>query len=378
MKRRSFMLVLAAGGAVIALPGCDTTPATATAPWLAPGATETDPRLRALSWALLAPNPHNLQSWLADIREPGLIRLSVDLQRLLPASDPPNRQVLIGCGAFLELLCQAAAQQGQRVEVTLLPEGEYAAGGVDARPFATVRLSADASVQPDPIFAAAPLRRTNRAPYTAQVPDAQALVQLAAAAGRPGITLHSSTDAAKVQRLRELAIAGYRVEFGNAATWTESANLMRVGAAAVAAEPSGVAVTGTMAWFGRQFGMLGPEALRKTDGVAARTAIDSSTEAATHTHAWAWLSSADNSRRTQIEAGRAYMRTDLAAAQLGLAIHPNSQVLQEFEAMSTLYEQFHAEVGVAQPGRVQMFVRLGYAARPEPAPRRPLGRLVRA
>ena len=332
MKRRSFILVLAAGGAVIALPGCDTMPATATAPWLAAGATVTDPRLRALSWAQLAPNPHNLQSWVADIREPGLIRLSVDLQRLLPASDPPNRQVLIGCGAFLELLCQAAAQQGQRAEVTLLPEGEYAAASVDARPFATVRLSADASLQPEPLFAAVPLRRTNRAPYTAQVPDAQALVQLAAAAGRPGITLHSSTDATKVQRLRELAIAGYRVEFGNAATWTESANLMRVGAAAVAAEPSGVAVTGTMAWFGRQLGMLGPEALRKTDGVAARTAIDSSSEAATHTHAWAWLSSTDNSRRTQIEAGRAYMRTDLAAAQLGLAIHPNSQVLQEFEA----------------------------------------------
>ncbi len=378
MKRRSFMRVLAAGGAVIALPGCDTMPATATAPWRGPGATETDPRLRALSWALLAPNPHNLQSWVADIREPGLIRLSVDLQRLLPASDPPNRQVLIGCGAFLELLCLAAAQQGQRAEVTLLPEGDYAASGVDARPFATVRLTADASVQPDAFFAAVPLRRTNRAPYTAQVPDAQALTQLAAAAQRPGITLHSSTDAAKVQRLRELAIAGYRVEFGHAATWTESARLMRVGAAAVAAEPSGVAVTGTMAWFGRQLGMLSPQALLKTDGVAARTAIDSSTEAAQHTHAWAWLSSADNSRRTQIEAGRAYLRTDLAAAQLGLAIHPNSQVLQEFDAMSALYDQFHAEVGAAPPGRVQMFVRLGYAARPEPAPRRPLGRLVRA
>jgi hypothetical protein len=378
MKRRSFMLALAAGGAVIALPGCDTMPSSATAPWRAPGATQTDPRLRALSWALLAPSPHNLQSWVADIREPGLIRLSVDLQRLLPATDPPNRQVLIGCGAFLELLCQAAAQQGQRAEVTLLPEGEYAAGGVDARPFATVRLTADAGVQPDPLFAAVALRRTNRAPYSAQVPDARALAQLAAVAQRPGIALYSSTDAAKVQRLRELAIAGYRVEFGNAATWAESADLLRVGAAAVAAEPSGVAVTGTMAWFGRQLGLLSPNALRNTDGVAARKAIDSSTEAAKHTHAWAWLTSADNSRRTQLEAGRAYMRIDLAAAQLGLTIHPNSQVLQEFAAMSTLYDQFHAEVAVAQPARVQMLVRLGYAARPDPAPRRPLGRLVRA
>ncbi len=378
MQRRSFIKVLAAGGATVVLSGCDPMPSSAVAPWVAPGAAETDPRLRALSWALLAPSAHNLQSWVADIREPGLIRLSVDLERLLPATDPPNRQVLIGCGAFLELLCLAAAQQGQRADVTLMPEGEFAAGGVDARPFAVVRLMADPGVQPDPLFAAAPLRRTQRAPYGDRVPDAQALARLAAAARRPGITLHSTTDPARVGRLRELAIAGYRAEFTDPAAWRESADLMRVGAAAVAAEPSGIALTGTMAWFGRQLGLLDADALRKTDGVAARTAIDSSVKAAEATPAWAWLASADNGRGAQIEAGRAYLRVDLAAAQLGLAIHPNSQVLQEFEAMRTLYDRFHAEVGVAAPGRVQMFVRLGYAARPEPAPRRALAKFVRA
>ena len=72
------------------------------------------------------------------------------------------------------------------------------------------------------------------------------------------------------------------------------------------------------------------------------------------------------------------MRADLAAASLGLALHPNSQVLQEFAEMAALYSRFHAEVGVREPSRVQMFMRLGHAIRPEPAPRRPLARLVRA
>lgn len=378
MKRRSFMLVLAAGGAVIALPGCNSMPASATAAWNHPGAQQTDPRLRALSWALLAPNPHNLQSWIADIREPGLIRLSVDLQRMLPATDPPNRQILIGCGAFLELLCMAAAQMGQRAEVTLLPEGDYAASGVDARPFATVRMTADAAVQPDPLFATVPLRRTTRAPYSTQVPSAALLTQLEAAAQRPGIALQTTAEANKVDRLRELAIAGYRVEFTTPATWTESANAMRVGTNAVAAEPSGVSVLGTKVWWGSKLGMLDLASLRSTDGVAAKTAVETSVDAAQNTHAWAWLISADNSRRSQMEAGRAYLRTDLAAASLGLAIQPNSQVLQEFAEMAELYRRFHSEVQVAQPARVQMFVRLGYASRPDPAPRRPLDRLVRA
>jgi hypothetical protein len=372
------MLVLAAGGAVIALPGCNSMPASAIAAWQQADVDQTDPRLRALSWALLAPNPHNLQSWIADIREPGLIRLSVDLKRMLPATDPPNRQILIGCGAFLELLCLAAAQLGQRAEVTLLPEGDYAASGVDARPFATVRITANTAVQPDPLFAAVPMRRTNRAPYSAQVPPTALLTQLESAAQRPGITFHAATDLAQVSRLRELAIAGYRVEFSTPATWAESANAMRVGTAAVAAEPSGVSVLGTLAWWGSKLGMLDPASLRRTDGVAANTAIDTSVDAAQNTHAWAWLASADNTRRSQIEAGRAYLRTDLAAASLGLAIHPNSQVLQEFPEMAELYSSFYKEVGVAQPARVQMFVRLGYASRPDPAPRRPLDRLVRA
>ena len=189
MRRRSFMWVLVAGGAVISLPACESMPTSATTPWRNPGADQTDPRLRSLAWALLAPNPHNLQSWLADIREPGLIRLSVDLQRLLPATDPPNRQILIGCGAFLELLCLAAAQQGYRADVTLLPEGDYAAGGVDVRPFATVRLTPDPATGPDPLFAAVSLRRTNRSPYSSQVPEAQALAQLAASAQRPSTLL---------------------------------------------------------------------------------------------------------------------------------------------------------------------------------------------
>ncbi len=377
MDRRKFMTVLGAGGAVMALPGCDSLPPSAIAPWQGPDATQADPRLRALSWALLAPNPHNLQSWVADLREPGSIRLHVDLQRLLPATDPPNRQILIGCGAFLELLCLAAGHQGQRAEVTLLPEGDYSAAGVDGRPYASVRLVDDPGVAPDPLFDALALRRTNRRPYTDQVPDDASLARLARAAERPGITLQATSDPVRVQGLRALAIEGYRVEFSTPATWAESADAARVGASAVEAEPSGIALLGPTVWLGRHFGLLGAEQMRRTDGLAAKTAISQSEDAARHTHAWAWLTSADNSRHAQLEAGRAYLRTDLAAAAAGLAIHPNSQVLQEFQEMAGLYRGFHDEVGVAAPARVQMFFRLGHAERPDPAPRRPLARLVR-
>lgn len=358
------MLVLAAGGSVIALPGSDTWPAWATLPRATLGANEADLRLQALSWAMLAPNAHNLQSWIADIREPGWIHLSVDRQRLQPAADPLDRQALIGCGAFLELLLMAATQQGQHAQVTLLPQGDFSAGAVDGRPFATVRLTADASIHPDPLFAAAALRRTNRAPYGRRPPSAIVLTQLATAAQRPGIALHYSADARQVRRLCTLAIAAYGVEFGEAATWAASADRMRVGAAAPAVGPADLAWGPTPAWFRQLTGSQEAAEMRESDGVATKSALASSISATRHTPAWAWLSSADNSRSSQIEAGRAYLRVALTAARAGLAIHPNSQVLLEFEAMSALCRRLHAELGVESPARVQMLVRLGHAGAP--------------
>ncbi|MBC8058901.1 MAG: twin-arginine translocation pathway signal protein [Rhizobiales bacterium] len=378
MRRRGFMLVLGAGGAVVALTGCDAMPASAVQPWQGPAASETDPRLRALSWAMLAPNPHNLQSWIADIRDPGLIKLQVDTTRLLPETDPPARQVLIGCGAFLELLRMAAAQDGWQAEIVLFPEGEYPSDRVDERPFATVQLRRDVAVKTDPLFAAVSMRRTKRSVYEPRAPGAETMSALRAAAEVPGIAFHATSEAARVARLSELAILGYRTEFGDAAAWGETARVMKLGAPAVAADPSGIALLGTEVWFGRQLGMLAAEKLRRTDGIAATRAVTSSIEAALGTRTWVWLASADNARRSQLAAGRAYLRLDLQAAQSGLAIHPNSQVLQEFSAMDAAYAAFHREVRVAAPARVQMLVRVGYAARPDPAPRRPVTRVVRA
>lgn len=110
-------MVLAAGGTVAA-----TMPDAATQPWRHPGA-HADTRRFMLAHALLAPNPHNRQPWIADLRESGVIHLMCDGQQLLPETDPHGRQILIGCGAFLELAVIAGAQQGIKVDAKPLPDG---------------------------------------------------------------------------------------------------------------------------------------------------------------------------------------------------------------------------------------------------------------
>src|SRR3982751_1457725 len=114
-RRRTFVRLL--GGGVIASAGAGSLavwslspefPAEAVEIWRGPGS-EPDARKRAIAYAVTAPNPHNRQPWLLDLRTPDTITLYCDVERLLPQTDPFGRQILIGHGAFLELLVMALA-----------------------------------------------------------------------------------------------------------------------------------------------------------------------------------------------------------------------------------------------------------------------------
>ena len=77
-------VILAAGG--IGLSRCDPMPEAAVAGWKGPLPDVRDPRVRAFSYALLAPNPHDMQPWIADLREPNAITFYCDRRK----SSAPN------------------------------------------------------------------------------------------------------------------------------------------------------------------------------------------------------------------------------------------------------------------------------------------------
>ena len=76
------------------------------------------------------------------------------------------------------------------------------------------------------------------------------------------------------------------------------------------------------------------------------------------------LKTATNTQQDWIKAGRAYARASLAAARLGLQMHPFSQVLQEYPEMTELQRQFNDLMGVTGQEKIQMAVRLGKAPAP--------------
>jgi hypothetical protein len=76
-----------------------------------------------------------------------------------------------------------------------------------------------------------------------------------------------------------------------------------------------------------------------------------------------------NTRKDQIEAGRGYVRMNLKATAPGIAMHPLSQALQEYEEVKPQFEAIKQKLDVKPQETLQMFARIGYGEKPNPSPR---------
>jgi hypothetical protein len=302
--------------------------------------------------------------------------LFADLDRLLPATDPFDRQILIGCGAFLELLRLVAAEEGYGAEITPFPDGAPALDGrLDARPVARVRF-VEGAATPDPLFAQVLARFTNREVYLPRDVEAEKLAALVAAGTAFGVTAEACGNDALAAQLRDLTWRGHEIESLTPATMQESIDVMRIGPAEVNQHRDGLTLEGPVMGLGHLVGVVTREALADPDSAAFRQGLDMFRARAASARAFVWLTNDGASRAGQIEAGRAYMRLTLEVAAQGLAIHPWSQALQEYPEIAGLYREVHELIGGG--ARLQMLVRVGYAKPVVHAPRRPLGDFLSA
>ena len=374
MASRRRFLTLIGGGTVLAATAtagflhASAPSKAARAPWRQAGQYE-ELRRRCLSYALLAPNPHNRQPWLVALDGDDALTLYCDLDRRLPVTDPFDRQITIGCGAFLELLHLAAVAEGYRLEITPFPDGEDMKT-LDRRPVARVVFLADPSVKQDPLFDQVLVRRSNKEVYKpVDVPE-EALAALAATGNDYGASAMTTGNSDLAAQLRELTRKAHVVEATTPDAMQESVDLMRIGRREVTANPDGIELEGPMFTAGKWLGFITPETMADPDATAFRQGIDLYEAMAMSARAFGWITTPDGSRVAQLNSGRAYVRLNLKATALGLGIHPWSQALQEYEEMSDLYKDVHSLIGTAQ--RIQMLFRIGYSTPVIATPRRGL------
>jgi hypothetical protein len=375
-SRRRFIQLLG-GGIVVAagtqVAGCGTDlPSETTRAWN-PIAPNMELRRFMLAHALLAPNPHNRQPWLADLSRANEITLICDAERLLPETDPFGRQILIGCGAFIELAVIAGAERGMRVHVDAFPEGAPADNALPKGvKVARLSITPDSTIIKDPLFGHIRQRHTNKAAYDKHRPLPVTLWQMfIQTAQHMGLTSGEVSESTRVAAIRRITRAGYEVECVTARTWLESARLFRFGPEDIAKHRDGISIMGAMPRLLRAVGLFDP----------LEVPVPASPNYTRVMERWApfdtgsgffWIASSGNSRQAQLNVGRAYVRAHLQATAAGVDMHPVSQALQEFPEMSVHHQDIHRLLGLAPAkNRLQMLVRVGYGTKADgPSPRR--------
>lgn len=179
------------------------------------------PIIKAIAFGMNAPNPHNSQAWKFKLLSDYEALLFVDETRLLHATDPPSRQIHIGCGCFLETLRLGSSSLGYSAEHELLPEGEYVLEEVGIKPVAHVKVSA-ADIKPLPLAASIYSRQTNRSYYEGGLisPSEFDSIKSMTSPQYSELSIHSEPQ--QLKELIDILYEGMAVEANTHATYDES------------------------------------------------------------------------------------------------------------------------------------------------------------
>ena len=378
--RRAFIRVL--GGSIVAaaLPPFGRLlrpdyPSEAVAAWSGPDA-GAELRRWALAFAILAPNSHNRQPWLADLREPGAIVLRVDRERLLPETDPWFRQIVVSQGTFLEALAIALRQRGVEPEITLFPEGEFpprarsTTGRSPASPgVPTYRPGRQATRCSRSCCGATPPRST----MTPRVRWSRRRSRHCA--------VSSPTPPFASARRSSQCCATHCARSASSRRWSRSRTPRTMMESIRLIPPRPGRDRPSSRRHQRQHARAAPRRRRRrlrpqrAAGRRQRRATSRRWRASKGTAARRWASSGCRRRvgcvrrvraAAEVRAGRAYMRLQLKATELGLQVHPMSQAragVRRDEAALRPPALAPARQAGRGRGTVQMFCRVGYCRR---------------
>ena len=167
-------------------------------------------------YATLAPNGHNTQPWRFRLGE-RRIDILADHSRRTPVVDPDDHHIFVSLGAAAENLALASAARGRPGVVRFDP----AAGGSVAFEW-----------EPGPavhsaLFEAIPRRQSTRADYDGRALGSAELDALARAAAVPGVDMVLLTDRARIDRVRDLVVAGNSAQLADAAFVRELKSWLR-------------------------------------------------------------------------------------------------------------------------------------------------------
>jgi len=241
--------------------------------------------------------------------------------------------------------------------MVLFPTGEEG-------PVAVATFRQDATIKPDPLFKDILDRHSCKEPFA----DTPVAPNIAAPLKELAEVI---LDPARVTAIRELTWKAHTIETYTPRTMKESVDLMRMGKTEINATPDGIDLGGAFLESIMVVGVMTRENLLDENSSAFKQGVEIYREMLNSTPAYAVVTTPNNSRESQLEAGRRWVRLNLTTTMQGLSLHPVSQALQEYPEMADIYAEIHKMLAPAGH-TVQMLGRLGYGPMVSASPRWPL------
>jgi len=320
-------------------------------------------RMEILELASLAPSGHNAQPWAIRIVSPDEWLILADPGRRLPEVDPDNRELLLSLGAFTENLVLAAGALGLSARVEVL------ARTGQEETVARVRL---AEGRPSGY----PLSRLKgrRTVRNGLKPDELRPADLARLeACLPGNLFYFPRSSAHARCLQEGTVEAFRRQTERDPAQAELARWLRLDNASAVARRDGLTVesmelTGLKALYVRLF--LGPADALKPG--FRKAGLEAAARQAGEGGGWLVVTGEGSTPEDLLATGRGFERMALLTRELGLALHPMTQMLEEDWGRQEIKTHHPRELNP------QFILRVGYLeSYPPPVSlRRPVGWFV--
>lgn len=305
--------------------------------------------------ARLAPSVHNTQPWRFRLGE-GRVEILAEPARRLAAGDPTGREFWLSLGCAAEAALIAAEGLGAAVKLTCQAD-------CLEQPVAILEITGQTTPEPK-LSEALKRRRTDRSVLTKQPVSGQLLSELAGGWKDPAAVAHVSADPSLITLVATLTGQGIALALGSPEFRTELSGLI---IPAWSHRPDGIPT--------QSLELTGPlaelEPWRVRHGLGIKRQAEKEHRIMNSAAALALITTPGDISADWLAAGRAYLRTAVTAAGLGLASSTTAAAVEAAD--------FHLDIeqalGTAQ--RLQAILRLGYSRRQlQPVRRFPLEHLL--
>lgn len=283
--------------------------------------------------ARYAQNAHNIQSWNIHIISDMEATITLDLNRMLPETDPVNRQLILSLGAFTAVAEMKASNLGYQLEATWLETETN-------QPQIILSLDSKENLKRDDLI------------DTLTSPTVKYAVQATELDRNwgEGVTKKYSNhlvnfniidDQQDVEDLKQIALDAFIIEMEHPPTRDESVINTHIGKKVRKEKPYGITLLPNikktsfpiMEFFAALFPLK--------DDAFSKQSIKMFEKALTSAQVLISMTTIDNRLETQFRSGIEMQKMWMAFISKNYSLLPLSQGLQEYEEVAVKYEEFH-------------------------------------